>query len=73
MQISAHDYHNKFNSVGNSSVTSATPAWSHAFTAQNNVTAAIVAKTGGTYSLKHPEVEEVTDETQPKVKKAAKK
>jgi len=50
MLISAHDYHNKFTQPGNSAANTTTPAWSHTWNAQNNVSAAIVTKTGGTYA-----------------------
>jgi hypothetical protein len=50
MLISAHDYHNKNGGPSQSAVTAATPAWSHTWQAQNNVSATVVAKTGGTYA-----------------------
>lgn len=73
MQISAHDEHNKFNTTNNGAVTASTPAWGHSWNAQQNVTAAIVKATGGTYSVTAP-VEAETVETKPKTaRKTAKK
>jgi hypothetical protein len=60
MLISAHDYQNKFGAPGNTAVTATTPAWAHAWSAQNNVTATVVTKTGGTYALEAPVKEEKT-------------
>ena len=54
MQISAHDYHNKFNTAGNSAVSTATPAWGHAWSSQQNVSVSQVKNTGGTYEVKNP-------------------
>jgi len=67
--ISAHDYHNKNGAPGNTSVTAATPAWSHAWSSQSNVSPSIVTKTGGTYAVKAP----VEAEDKPKTRKTTKK
>lgn len=45
MNISAHDHTNQ------SFTTGAANVWGHAWSAQKNVTAAIVLVTGGTYAL----------------------
>lgn len=55
MQISAHDIHNQLGSIGNSAITTSTPAWGHMWHAQANVSAAQVKVTGGTYAMVAPE------------------